>query len=53
MVIFGVITVISSNILCDCYRYPHPEEGHIRNRSYVEAVRSYLGKVLFAYGVEG
>ncbi|CAA0808746.1 Probable amino acid permease 7 [Striga hermonthica] len=44
MVLFGAITIISSNLLCDCYRYPHPEAGHIRNRSYAEAVRSYLGK---------
>ncbi|KAH6795570.1 hypothetical protein C2S51_036556 [Perilla frutescens var. frutescens] len=44
MVVFGIITIISSSILCDCYRYPHPEMGHIRNRSYAEAVRSYLGK---------
>ncbi|XP_057796088.1 probable amino acid permease 7 [Salvia miltiorrhiza] len=44
MVVFGIITIISSNILCDCYRYPHPEVGHIRNKSYAEAVSSYLGK---------
>lgn len=43
MVVFGIITIISSNLLCDCYRYPDPEVGHIRNRSYAEAVRSYLG----------
>ncbi|KAK4387220.1 putative amino acid permease 7 [Sesamum angolense] len=44
MVVFGLITIVSSNLLCDCYRYPHPEVGHIRNRSYAEAVSSYLGK---------
>ncbi|KAK4487163.1 hypothetical protein RD792_006481, partial [Penstemon davidsonii] len=44
MVVFGIITIISSNLLCDCYRYPDPVVGHIRNRSYAEAVRSYLGK---------
>ncbi|CAA3027513.1 probable amino acid permease 7 isoform X1 [Olea europaea subsp. europaea] len=44
MVMFGIITIISSNLLCNCYRYPDPEVGHIRNRSYAEAVRSYLGK---------
>ncbi|KAL7143569.1 hypothetical protein ABFS83_08G200500 [Erythranthe nasuta] len=44
MVVFGVITIISSNLLCDCYRYPDPEVGRIRNRSYAEAVSSYLGK---------
>ncbi|KAG6385376.1 hypothetical protein SASPL_154211 [Salvia splendens] len=44
MVVFAIVTIFSSNILCDCYRYPHPEEGHIRNKSYAEAVGSYLGK---------
>ncbi|EYU26220.1 hypothetical protein ABFS82_08G200800 [Erythranthe guttata] len=44
MVVFGIITIISSNLLCDCYRYPDPEVGRIRNRSYAEAVSSYLGK---------
>ncbi|KAL8510671.1 hypothetical protein ACS0TY_017477 [Phlomoides rotata] len=52
MVVFGIITIISSNILCDCYRYPHPEVGHIRNRSYIEAVSSYLGeKSMWVVGV--
>lgn len=45
MLIFGGITIISSNLLCDCYRYPHPEIGHVRNRSYAEAVKSYLGNL--------
>ncbi|EPS71068.1 hypothetical protein M569_03688 [Genlisea aurea] len=44
MVVFGMITVVSSNLLCDCYRYPDAEKGHIRNRSYAEAANSYLGK---------
>lgn len=43
MVVFCVMTIISSNLLCDCYRYPHPEIGPIRNRSFAEAVRCYLG----------
>ncbi|KAG6387246.1 hypothetical protein SASPL_152433 [Salvia splendens] len=43
MVLFAIVTIISSNILCDCYRYPYPEDGHIRNKSYAEAVGSYLG----------
>lgn len=47
MVLFAVVTIISSNILCDCYRYPHPQAGHIRNKSYAEAVGSYLGKLQF------
>ncbi|XP_051114791.1 probable amino acid permease 7 [Andrographis paniculata] len=44
MVIFGIITIISSNLLCDCYRYPHPVVGHVRNKSYAQAVKSYLGE---------
>ncbi|KAL8511170.1 hypothetical protein ACS0TY_017844 [Phlomoides rotata] len=44
IVAFGAVTLISSNLLCDCYKYPHPETGHIRNRSYAKAVKSYLGK---------
>ncbi|KAL2476574.1 putative amino acid permease 7 [Abeliophyllum distichum] len=44
MVAFGLMTIVSSNLLCDCYRYPDPEVGHIRNRSFAEAVRCFLGK---------
>lgn len=47
IVVFGIICVFSSNLLCDCYRYPHPDVGHIRNRSYSKAVRSYLGNWCF------
>ncbi|KAI6688653.1 hypothetical protein NL676_025481 [Syzygium grande] len=41
---FAGITVISTFILCDCYKYPDPEYGTIRNRSYMEAVKLYLGE---------
>ncbi|XP_010252954.1 PREDICTED: probable amino acid permease 7 isoform X1 [Nelumbo nucifera] len=44
MIIFAGITVVSSNLLCDCYRSPDPEFGLTRNRSYMEAVRLNLGK---------
>lgn len=44
ILVFGGISIISSFLLCDCYKYPDPEVGHIRNRSYSQAVRSYLGK---------
>ncbi|KAG8386686.1 hypothetical protein BUALT_Bualt03G0175300 [Buddleja alternifolia] len=44
MLLFTAITIISSNLLCDCYRFPDPQVGHVRNRSYAAAVRSYLGK---------
>ncbi|XP_056177165.1 probable amino acid permease 7 isoform X3 [Syzygium oleosum] len=41
---FAGITVISTFLLCDCYKYPDPEYGTIRNRSYMEAVKLYLGE---------
>ena len=44
LVVFGVIGVIVSYLLCDCYRSPDPEFGPTRNRSYGEAVKSYLGE---------
>nr|POE74923.1 vacuolar cation/proton exchanger 5 [Quercus suber] len=44
MIVFAGITIISTNLLCDCYRYPDPECGPARIRSYMEAVRVYLGE---------
>ncbi|XP_050246153.1 probable amino acid permease 7 isoform X2 [Quercus robur] len=44
MIVFAGITIISTNLLCDCYRYPDPECGPTRIRSYMEAVRVYLGE---------
>lgn len=44
---FAGITVISTFLLCDCYKYPDPECGTIRNRSYMEAVKIYLGQYRF------
>ncbi|MED6215946.1 putative amino acid permease 7 [Stylosanthes scabra] len=41
---FAATTMVSSNLLSDCYRYPHPEHGAIRSSSYMEAVKLYLGK---------
>lgn len=41
---FAAITILSSNILCDCYKSPDPEFGPIRNRSFMEAVNFYLGE---------
>lgn len=43
MAAFAVITLVSTNLLCDCYRFPDPEHGRTRNRSYMEAVKLYLG----------
>ncbi|KAL3851083.1 hypothetical protein ACJIZ3_012965 [Penstemon smallii] len=43
MVCFAGVTLVSVYIVCDCYRYPDPMYGPLRNRSYIEAVQSNLG----------
>ncbi|KAG5550925.1 hypothetical protein RHGRI_009373 [Rhododendron griersonianum] len=45
MVVFAAITIVSANLLCDCYRSPDPGCGPTRNRSYVDAVQLYLVRV--------
>lgn len=47
MIVFAVITLVSTNLLCDCYRFPDPEHGPTRNRSYLEAVKLYLGECIY------
>ncbi|KAL0320921.1 UNVERIFIED_CONTAM: putative amino acid permease 7 [Sesamum radiatum] len=49
MLFFAFITLISTFLLCDCYRSPDPEYGPIRNRSYTDAVRLYLGKDYYSF----
>ncbi|KAI0511934.1 hypothetical protein KFK09_012568 [Dendrobium nobile] len=44
MICFAAITLVQSSLLADCYRSPDPENGHIRNRSFIDAVRLYLGE---------
>ncbi|KAJ4835435.1 hypothetical protein Tsubulata_032946 [Turnera subulata] len=44
MLAFAAITIASTYLLSDCYRYPHPEYGLIRCRSYMDAVRLCLGE---------
>ncbi|XP_058213798.1 probable amino acid permease 7 [Rhododendron vialii] len=44
MVVFAAITILSANLLCDCYRSPDPECGPDRNKSYMDAVQFYLGE---------
>ncbi|XP_075669275.1 putative amino acid permease 7 isoform X1 [Castanea sativa] len=44
MIAFAGITIVSTNLLCDCYRYPDPECGPARNRSYMKAVKFFLGE---------
>lgn len=40
---FAFITVLSTFLMCDIYKYPDPEHGTTRNRSYSQAVKLYLG----------
>ncbi|KAI8014911.1 putative amino acid permease 7 [Camellia lanceoleosa] len=44
MLFFASITLISAFMVCNCYRSPDPENGPARNHSYLEAVRTILGK---------
>ncbi|XP_007020349.2 PREDICTED: probable amino acid permease 7 isoform X1 [Theobroma cacao] len=44
MLVFAGITLVSTNLLCDCYMYPDPEHGPIRIKSYMDAVKLYLGE---------
>ncbi|CAM8986869.1 unnamed protein product [Rhodiola kirilowii] len=45
MLLFAAVTIVSAFLLCDFYRSPDPEFGTIRNRSYLDAVRSNLGNL--------
>lgn len=45
MVLFAGVTVVQSSLLADCYISRDPERGAaVRNRSYVDAVKLYLGE---------
>ncbi|MFQ6650380.1 hypothetical protein Gotur_022780 [Gossypium turneri] len=44
MVLFASVTLISTYLLCNCYKTPDPEVGPVRNRSYIDAVNMNLGK---------
>ncbi|XP_015881321.3 probable amino acid permease 7 isoform X1 [Ziziphus jujuba] len=44
MLSFALVTLISTFLLCNCYRSPDPEYGLNRNRSYLEAVHNNLGR---------
>ncbi|KAK9209970.1 hypothetical protein WN944_002339 [Citrus x changshan-huyou] len=46
MIAFASVTVVSSSLLCDCYRFPDPEVGPNRIRSFTQAVKLYLGQNL-------
>lgn len=44
IVVFALVTWISTSILSDCYRSPHSEHGPDRNGSFMQAVSYYLGE---------
>ncbi|XP_028803454.1 probable amino acid permease 7 isoform X1 [Neltuma alba] len=44
IILFAITTLVSVYLLCDCYRFPHPETGELRNRSFTDAVKLYLGE---------
>ncbi|ONK59393.1 uncharacterized protein A4U43_C08F5970 [Asparagus officinalis] len=41
---FAAVTLVNTRLLADCYRSPDPEYGHIRNLSYMSAVKQTLGE---------
>lgn len=45
MVLFASVTLISTYLLCNCYKTPDPEVGPVRNRSYIDAVNMNLGEI--------
>ncbi|KAJ8754824.1 hypothetical protein K2173_015336 [Erythroxylum novogranatense] len=44
MIVFAAVTIASTSLLCDLYRYPDPENGPGRVRSLTDAVKLYLGE---------
>ncbi|EEE57709.1 hypothetical protein OsJ_08190 [Oryza sativa Japonica Group] len=40
MVLFAGVTLVQSSLLADCYIFHDPDNGVVRNRSYVDAVRA-------------
>lgn len=44
MLFFAGVTLISTFLVCDCYRSPDPDYGPIRNRSFAEAIQLILGE---------
>ncbi|KAL4333911.1 hypothetical protein GQ457_07G012270 [Hibiscus cannabinus] len=44
IIAFAFVTTVSNYLLCDCYKFPDPEFGPNRTKSYMDAVRVYLGE---------
>ena len=45
MIIFALVSLYTAILLVDCYRFPDPVFGPMRNTSYKEAVRLNLGAI--------
>ncbi|KAL2316610.1 hypothetical protein Fmac_030486 [Flemingia macrophylla] len=43
IILFAGTILVTSNLLTDCYIFPHPQHGNIRCPSYIDAVKLYLG----------
>lgn len=43
IVVFAMVTAVSTSILSDCYRSPHSVYGPERHGSFLQAVNNYLG----------
>lgn len=44
MILFAAVTLLSTFLICDLYRYPDPEHGPLRIKSFMDAVKLYLGE---------
>ena len=59
MVVFAATTIVSTHLISDFYRYPHPHFGPARCPSYMQAVHFYLGDhfsfhpQLYIYNLKG
>ncbi|KAI4320830.1 hypothetical protein MLD38_034275 [Melastoma candidum] len=49
IICFADIPIVSTFLLCNCFRYPGPEFGAVRNRSYTQAVKLYLEEPVLVF----
>lgn len=47
IILFAVVTLFATTILCDCYKSPDSLLGPTINHTLLEAAGFYLGKLLF------
>jgi amino acid permease len=48
LILFSLITLLTSCLLADCYRHPDPVHG-TRNHTYMEMVKNILGNAKFNF----